>query len=357
VPSLDILNKTFGIVGRRQLRVPVDDLLILLVAVIWGSSYVVMQIVGRHMPAATFLMLRFVCAMPVLAVAATRSIRKLTSDEVRTGIFFGCLLFGILILETVGVRYTSAANAGFLIAISVVLIPLFERVINKRHQLAIVYIMTTIALVGCGLLLLSNATRPRPGDFIILSAALIRAVQITLFGRRSRFPNQSLLNVTLIEFATVVIVAGLAAFIGARPPWHAITTINAEDWVLIVYLGVLGTSFAFLAQLRAARATSPTRVGLILSTEPVFATAFAITWAANVLSPLQILGGCVIIVAAIVGRSFEGRTRPAVASLRQAELVAHGHSGASYDDDCSRPLSTCGLSLCWPPISGRPRTA
>ena len=69
-----------------------DDLAILLVAVIWGSSYVVMQDVGRSVPAATFLMLRFFCALPPVAMLATRSLPLLTRNEILTGAFFGCLL-------------------------------------------------------------------------------------------------------------------------------------------------------------------------------------------------------------------------------------------------------------------------
>jgi drug/metabolite transporter (DMT)-like permease len=310
---------------RLGLRGSADDLSILLVAVIWGSTYVAMQVVGKNVPAAPFLMLRFVWALPALAIPASRTLRKVTRDELRTGVFFGAMLFGILILETVGVRHTSAANAGFLITVSTVLIPLLERVISKRRQLPVVYLMTLAAFVGCGLLLLSNGVHPQVGDFIILGAAVIRATQITLFGRRSGGVRQSLVNLTVIEFVTVVILSALLSLIGGVEPWRAAAAVSMHDWVLIAYLGVFGTSFAFFAQLRAARAASSTRVGLILSTEPVFSTFFAVSWGGDSLGVLQVLGGALVVLSAGVGRAFEGRapgSATASASPRPSEQEA-----------------------------------
>jgi len=268
---------------------------------------VVMQIVGRDVPAAAFLMLRFLCALPPMAILAARTLPRLTRTEVVTGLLFGCLLYGILILETVGVRHTSAANAGFLITLSVVMVPALERVSSKRRQSSVVYLMTVTAVIGCGMLLLSRGAHPQSGDLIILGAAVVRAAQITLFGRRPGGATQSLINLSLIEFVVVAALAGVTAVAAGTPVWHVVATVSARDWLLIAYLGVLGTSFAWLAQLRAARAASSTRVGLVLSTEPVFATIFAIFIAGNTLGILQILGGMLIVICAAVGRGFEGQ--------------------------------------------------
>lgn len=306
-----------GGVGTHGLT---DDLLIVLVAVIWGSSYVVMQEVAADTPSAAFLMLRFLCALPAIALPALRSLPRLTWNELLTGVFFGTLLYAILILETLGVQFTSAANAGFLITVSVVLIPPLERVLGRRRHLPVVYAMTVVAVVGCGLLLLSEGTRFRSGDVLILAAALIRAAQITLFGRRSPERAQSLTNLTFVEFVVVAALAALTAMANGDNLTDVVGDVSGSHWLLIAYLGVLGTSFAFFVQLRAARAGSSTRVGLILSTEPVFATGFAVLVAGDVLTPLQILGGAMIVVAAAVGRTYD-----AAATRRQEPDAGDDH--------------------------------
>ncbi|MDQ1029475.1 drug/metabolite transporter (DMT)-like permease [Streptomyces umbrinus] len=293
----------------RRATVPLD-LSVLLVAVIWGSSYVVMQDVGESVSAASFLALRFMTALPVIVLIAARTLPHISRSEVVSGAFFGSLLYGILILETVGVKHTSAANSGFLITVSVVLIPVLERVISRRRQAAMVYAATVTALVGCGLLVLEGGLHPQSGDLIILGAALVRATQITLFGRQSGVTGkQSLSNLTLVEFLVVCLLASITSAFTSTPVWEASGAVSGQNWLLIAYLGVLGTSYAFFVQLRAARLSSSTRVGLILATEPLFAAVFAVLAAGEGIGLIQGIGGALIVLAAIVGRHFEGRNK------------------------------------------------
>jgi drug/metabolite transporter (DMT)-like permease len=339
------------------------DLSVLLVAVIWGSSYVVMQDVGKQLPTGAFLALRFLTAVPVMLLLAAPTLRRITAAEVRTGAFFGGLLFGILMFETSGVRHTSAANAGFLISTSVVLVPVFERVLSRRRQPAVIYIATIAALGGCGMLTLSEGLRPRSGDLIILAAALIRAFQITLFGHRPGGAQQSLVHVTVVELIMVMLLATVSSVIVRQPVWSAAVTTGPHSWLLIAYLGVLGTAYAFFVQLRMARTASSTRVGIILCTEPVFAAIFAVTLAGERLGLVQMIGGLLVVAAAFAGRAAEGRPVPPrlYSSGSKAErdevdggvrVVPHhrrrrrGHRGAG-----------AGAAAGPPPVGGRARPA
>jgi drug/metabolite transporter (DMT)-like permease len=317
------------VLPREWSAVAVTDVTILLVAITWGSSYVVMQAVGDNVPAASFLALRFAAAIPVIAILALRTLPRITASEIRNGLGFGAMLYGILILETIGVKFTSAANAGFLITLSVVIVPLLERVISRRVQSPLVYAATIVAVAGCALLLLTDGGfHPQSGDLIILAAAMIRATQITLFGRSASGQSQSLVNVTLVEFVVVLVLATVTSVFVGTPVWEVATDVGARDWLLILYLGVIGTSFAFFAQLRGARTTSSTRVGLILCTEPVFSTMFAVMIASESLSLLQVIGGTLVVGSALFGRSREG-ARPAVSppTPSEAHRVLSSQSG------------------------------
>ena len=301
--------------GQSARAVRYADLSIVLVAIIWGSSYVVMQKVGGQVPAAAFLALRFLIAIPVVAVMAGRQLFQINRSEMIFGVFFGSLLFGVLILETIGVKHTTAANAGFLITLSVILVPVLERITSRQRKSPLIYAAAGVALAGCAMLLLQGGFHPRPGDLIILAAAAIRATQITLFGRRNA--TQSLINLTLIEFVTVFVLAGSLAAATGHGVWSSAQHLGPQIWLLIAYLAVLGTAFAFYAQLSAARRSSSTRVGLILCAEPLFSTLFAVVAAHESLSLVQLSGGLLVITAAIFGRAIEGRSaRPDTTLLR-----------------------------------------
>ena len=61
------------------------------------------------------------------------------------------------------------------------------------------------------------------------------------------------MNLSLVEFFVVTVLAGIMALASNAPPWQVAASVSPRNWLLIGYLGVLGTSFAWFAQLRAAQ--------------------------------------------------------------------------------------------------------
>ncbi|SJN55371.1 hypothetical protein VR7878_01219 [Vibrio ruber DSM 16370] len=185
------------------------DLGIIGIALSWGASYSLMQLIiqaGVAVP--LFLMLRFALAVPFMFIGTRIRFSSFTRGEVINGIIFGVLLYTILTFETLGVKYTTAANAGFLIALSVILVPFFERILGKRRQSGFIWFSCFISLIGGGLISLSGSERLgfNLGDTFILLAAFIRGFQIYLFGQKTSGKSWSLVNITLIELVTVAIL-------------------------------------------------------------------------------------------------------------------------------------------------------
>jgi drug/metabolite transporter (DMT)-like permease len=91
----------------------------------------------------------------------------------------------------------------------------------------------------------------------------------------------------------VVAFAGLLlSFAQPEISWHQMTHLPGSVWWVIIYLGVAATAFAFLTQLHEA---SPTRVGVILSTEPFFSAVFAVVLLGEHLGPYQLAGGGLVL--------------------------------------------------------------
>jgi drug/metabolite transporter (DMT)-like permease len=292
----------------RATTTRLTDLGVLGVAVVWGSTYVAMQELGLVLSVAVFLALRFSLGALLVTAAALRAPGRLTRLEVALGAQFGVLLAAILALETAGVRYTSASNSGFLIALSVLVVPLVERYVLRRHVPRTVYVCILLGIAGTGLLTLGSGVSVRSGDLIIIAAAAIRGVQIVMFGRRSGGAEISLLRVTAVE---LWVVGALGLAVAAYTPADSVRQVGQLDalgWAILIYLAVVATGFAFLMQLHAARVGSPTRVGIILSTEPIFAALCAIVLAGDRLSPLQWAGGLVVVAAVTAGRLVERRS-------------------------------------------------
>ncbi|WP_038909111.1 DMT family transporter [Dickeya oryzae] len=291
-------------------RLYLVDLGLLAVALSWGASYSLMQmIIHAGVAVPLFLMLRFALAVPFMFLGTRIRLRDFTRGEILNGVIFGALLYAILTLETLGVKYTTAANAGFLIALSVVLVPFYERVLGKRRQSKLIYVTCVLSLAGGGLISFSD-TGPigfNLGDWLVLLAALIRGFQIFMFGRQTAGKSYSLINITLVELLTVAVLGLLFVCVSDPESMQVIPAIPLNVWGYILFLSLLATAFAFLMQLYAAKLTSPTRVGLILSMEPAFAAGFAVTLMGEVIGIWQGIGGAIIVSAALAGRMLEGK--------------------------------------------------
>lgn len=70
-------------------------------------------------------------------------------------------------------------------------------------------------------------------------------------------------------------------------------------WQSTAYLVLGCTLFAFYAQNWALRHSSPSRVALLTSSEPVFGALFAVFWLGESLSVAGWLGGGLMVVAAL----------------------------------------------------------
>lgn len=115
--------------GERVPDARRTDAVLLLVALVWGSSYLSAQTATAVLPVLVVLFARY--ALSALAclglVAADRKSGGWTRDELRIGVPLGITQAAVLVVETYGVAHTSAANAGLIISLTIVITPLLDR--------------------------------------------------------------------------------------------------------------------------------------------------------------------------------------------------------------------------------------
>lgn len=162
--------------------------------------------------------------------------------------------------------------------------------------------MAGIALAATGLYLLTM-TGPvafNKGDLLILFAAASFALHIVFTGKFS--PGQSALILCMIQVAvvsTLNLVCSLVFedFIGLISKGIMAST---NVIIALVVTACFGTVFAFLTQTKLQKFTTPTRVALIFSTEPVFAAAAGYIWAGERLGTKAIIGCLMILLGMVI---------------------------------------------------------
>ena len=311
------------------------DAVLLLVALVWGSSYLAAKTATGALPVMSVLFARYAisavaCGALVVARGRTRSRpgpgrRGWTRDEVRLGGLLGVTQVAVLVLETYGVAHTSAANAGLIISLTIVLTPLLDRTGSRRLPWRF-FLAAGLCVLAVGLLTSSTGLHaPRLGDGLVLAAAFVRAGHVALVGRLTAGRSVDPLHLT-----TAQTVVGTALFLApAVTHLPELAHSGAPTWIQLVYLALFCSVFAFLAQTWAVQGTSASRASLLLGTEPVWAVAIGITLGGERLTPWATLGALLMVTGTYWGQSIERHHRTAA-------------GGPAAEDEASRAVPIAG---------------
>src|SRR5437870_6293255 len=103
---------------ERWRNVKVNALLVL-VTMIWGSTFLIVQQTIRLTGPFTFLAMRFGIGALVLALVFHKRLARITRAEIVTGSIIGLFLFGVYALQTTGLQYITSTTAGFITGLHV----------------------------------------------------------------------------------------------------------------------------------------------------------------------------------------------------------------------------------------------
>ncbi|MET8329032.1 DMT family transporter [Streptomyces sp. NPDC005181] len=286
-------------------RAWLTDLPVLLVAVVWGASYLAAKGITTTSTVVAVLVLRFVIVLPVLAVAGWRRLRALGAAQWRGAGLLGLVLSGIFLVETYGVVHTSATNAGLIISLTMIFTPLAEAAVTRVRPPRTFLAAAALSVAGVVLLTQGGGfTSPSVGDLLMLVAALARTLHVLLMARIKSVRAADSLSLTTVQLGSAVAVfAVLAAVPGTgASPWTVAAGFGVREWGGLLFLSVFCTLFAFFVQMWSVRRTSPSRVSLLLGTEPLWAAAAGIAIGGERLSAPGVLGAALVLAGTGWGR-------------------------------------------------------
>jgi drug/metabolite transporter (DMT)-like permease len=284
------------------------DLGLVLITVVWGSSFVVVKNVVRDAPPLAFVFFRFLLATLVCLLIAVR--RPRTPGLLRDGAIIGALLAGGMVFQVLGQVETSASKAGFLTGLSVVLTPFAAYARTRTLPSLENAIGITLAAVGFVLLTFPREAESfNRGDLLVFLCGVVFAFYIVEMSVRAGAHDASWL--TVVQLAVVTIVAGLLSSI-FRAAGSAVE-LRPVVWggaflAGVLYLGTIGTVGTFLTQTWAQRHMSATHAAIIFALEPVWAALLA-AWLLGERLGVSGMWGGALVLAGIVVSELKLRTR------------------------------------------------
>ena len=272
------------------------ELALLVVAAVWGGTFLTVQGAIRQMEPLSFLAWRFALSTVILLLLFRKRFgwrgasRSRASSTARAGAAMGLFLTIGYALQTLGMAGTSVSNAAFVTGLFCVLTPLFGAIVFGLPTARSTWLAIVLAAVGL-YLMTGTSGRFNPADGLVLLGACAFAFHVLATGRAVRRADPMVL--TTVQVAICSLLCAIAA-IGTggleMPP-------NAEAWFAIGLTGAVAGAVGYAVQSHAQRYLPPAETGLILISEPVFAGAFAFALNGERLSPPALVGAAITLLA------------------------------------------------------------
>ena len=277
------------------------DALLLITAVIWGTSFVAQRAAMDNIGPMLFNGLRFALGALVILPLAFRSERITSRHRLTTpkalagGLAAGVILFLGASFQQVGLLYTTAGKAGFITGLYVVIVPILALFLGQRTGLG-KWVGALFAVVGMYFLSVTESFTVGLGDLLQLGGALFWAFHVLLVGNLA-------LKTHPIRLACIQFVACAALSLLVAIPTESITVsgISAAGFP-IIYGGLLSVGVGYTLQVIAQRDAIPTHAAILLSLEAVFAALAGWALLDEHLDARGILGCALMLIGMLVAQ-------------------------------------------------------
>ncbi|MDR0494857.1 MAG: DMT family transporter [Treponema sp.] len=282
------------------------DILLLLTAGIWGFGFVAQRFGMEYVGPFAYNGIRFILGslslLPLILIG-----RKLTKNEAAKmpsrqfclfSLAAGSCLFIAVIMQQIGIMFTTAGNAGFITGLYVVLTPIFGIFLGRKTGPA-TWLGSVFTLAGLYFLCAAGRLDSiNPGDIIMIVSTVFWACHVLLIDRLVRDIDPILLSAG--QFAVCGIFALIGAFlaepfvsplVGRINPalldtgtfawlpfpsllaglFAGIIVFPAKALLPILYGGLCSAGIAYTLQAVAQRDAPPAHATIILCFEGCFA--------------------------------------------------------------------------------------
>ena len=290
----DIQKRAQETANKPGLR---NTLLLILVTMIWGGTFLVVKDTVKISGPFTFLALCYSIGTLALAVIFRKRLLRITRVEVFAGLLIGIFLFAGYALQTTGLQYTTVSKAGFLTGLYVPLVPVFSFLLLRQKPTFGAIIGVVCSLIG--LIILSvNSTFNLVfglGEVLLLGCSVAFALQIICISRFA--PHVDAINLAIVQLALTAVLSFVAMPIMGEtyriPPLVV--------WVAVVFMGMADIAFCLLIMNWVQQFISGNRATLIYALEPMWAALFGYVLAGETLSLFAWIGCAFILLGMIAG--------------------------------------------------------
>lgn len=279
---------------------------LLAMTAVWGSTFVLIKGVIDRMPVADFLAVRFMVAAIVMFALFHRHVARLQRRQLLRGMALGVLYGCGQLLQTWGLALISPSVSGFVTGMYVVFTPILATLLLRQRMPVTVWLAVGLATLGLALLSL-NGFSVDLGVWLTLASAALYGLHIVALGHWSR--AEEAFGLSAVQMAVIALVCLLATAGHGGP----VLPPDRHAWIAVLYMALVAGAGAMLMQTWAQAHLPATRAAIVMTTEPVFAAAFAVAFGSDVLTWRMLCGGGLVLAAMYLVELVPRRELPAEA--------------------------------------------
>jgi drug/metabolite transporter (DMT)-like permease len=290
------------------------DVLLLAMATIWGTNFVVVKYATRIFSPVAFTGLRVgTVAIFMIVFALLRRAgngERATSRRAQTGslgraVITRLLLLGVLgnglyqLFFVHGVARTRAGNAALIVGAAPAFIALAARArgLERIQRMTMFGIM--LSIVGVGLVMLGSANAGK-GHTTLLGSVLV-FLGVVCWTFYTIFLQPYTKRVDVITLSALTLIGGAVPLLIASGPAIIATEwsrIGIGGWLALLYSSIVSMGIAYLFYYRGLRVLGPTRTAVYSNLQPII--ALLVAWPLLGEAPTIFQGvGAVTIVAGV----------------------------------------------------------
>ena len=277
-----------------------STVLLVLVMLFWGSTYVVTKTGLGELPPMLFALLRFsvasVCLLPLALVRG--GVRALPRPRPwGTLTLMGLTGVGLYYVAfNLGMTFTNASQGSLVqscipVVTAVMAVVWLHEKVSRRRLLGIGLAIAGVLLIVTRSPPDGTARAPLAGNALMLVTVVSWGVYTMLAKRTAGLDSTVVVAcITLIGTAMLVPAAMVEAAVrGGFPP------ISTASWLRIVYLGSLPSAGCFVLYSRALRDLDASQVGNFINLVPLVGVVSGVVVLGETVTSLALLGGAMVL--------------------------------------------------------------
>lgn len=289
-------SKTFG------------NLILLVTSIIWGIAFVFQRSGMDSIEPITFNAARMTCGAIFVTLISffldtKRKVNRQSTDTkqpsrikstILAGVICGVLLTAASTVQQIGLVHTSAGKAGFITAMYMLFVPIFNFLIFKEKGSAKIWIAIALGIAGMYLLCMNEGIAFTDGDLLILICALLFSGHILCCDKFAK--NCDPVKISAIQFITASVLSSILALLTEVPSIDKVLSAA----VPILYCGLISGGIGYTLQIVGQKYTDPSSASLLMSLESVFALIAGVLMLGEKMTPRELIGCAIMFIAIIL---------------------------------------------------------